>query len=221
MTNAVYATVEELKAQPGIASSADDATILLFLQAASRAVDGFCNEPDGFVAQASSTRDFVASGTNHVWVGTMNQVTAVSTSTDGENFSLLPSSSYRTFTGDPNWPNFNSVPFYGLLLMNSSVLGFPDGRGWLLERGLADTTSRISKPSVRVTGSWGYSSTVPELVKIATITIASRWFKRGQSFWSDSGGDGQQGQIFYRQAIDPDVKMMLQLARLKRPLYGG
>jgi hypothetical protein len=199
----------------------DDLVLELMLLAASRAIDGFCNYPDGFLAQAYETREFASSGARHIWVGDMVEVTSVSLSYDGVNFTELTDTDYRGFTGDPDRPNFNRSPLHGLLLVGSTYSAFPSGLGASWESGMADTTSRAARASVLVSGSWGYAEEVPALVKAATIVQASRWFKRGQSFWSDSSADPTGGQMLWKQALDPDMKMMLQLSRLKRPLYGG
>jgi hypothetical protein len=54
----------------------------------------------------------------------------------------------------------------------------------------------------------------------ATIVQASRWFKRGQSFWADTIASDSMGTASFRRSVDPDVKMMLDEARLRLTLYG-
>lgn len=227
MTEAVYATAAELRAQPGITGAGDDLTLDLFLMAASRAIDGFTNRPDGYVAGDSETREFTGSGLPSMWVGDMCILTEVAISEDGTNFTTIDLSEVRGFQGAPEHPNFNRSPFYGLLLMGNTFRIFPQVMGTAWFASMAGNSSldpnsvSAAQVNVMITGCWGYAVECPTLIKTATIAQAARWFKRGQSFWADASADNTSGVMLWKQALDPDIKMMLQLSRLKRPLYGG
>ncbi len=163
------------------------------------------------------------SGVPHIWVGENVEVTLVEIkSSIGGDFISLASTDWIGFRGSPDDPDYNNLPYAGILLLLSGDYSlFPDLSGtpssWTIDR---STSSARKEPNIRITAKWGYSVDVPGEVKQATITLASRWFKRGQSFWADvSANAGGGGELFWRKVVDPDVQMMLEIANLKRALY--
>lgn len=224
----VYATAEQLKAQPGIDGAGDDSTIELFLVAASLAIDGFCNRmQDGFQATvAPEQRSYTGLGLPWTFIDEAVEITQVEVkhgNAHSSEWTVISSSEYVGFQGDPNWPNFNRFPYRGIMLTSNKFFpaGFTDFYWYTdLQQELPAAGQPRKVPNIRVTGRWGYADVVPEPVVSATIAQAARWFKRGQSFWADTAGGDSFGSLSYRQALDPDVKMMLELSRLKRPVYG-
>lgn len=215
-TSEVYATEAELRSIPEMDSASNDAVLLILLTAASRAVDGFCNRrEDGFKAPLTGTsRLFVGSGVGYVVINEAAEVSAVeylSSSTDS-TYTTLDAAYWLAFSGSSDRPTF-LPPYVGISLNRlAPIQAFVDGT--------PQEDGEASMPTVRVTAKWGYATTTPPLVKSATILQASRWFKRGQAFWSDVAASNDMGRLMFMQAIDPDIKMMLTLSQLVRPLYG-
>ena len=237
VSSIAYATVADLKAQPGITGSGDDTVLTTLILAASRAVDGFCNRTEnGFVAEdTASIRVYSGKGASWIYVDEMAVVPTLvrmKGSVDATSYNITLTS-YNPFCGSPTEPNWNKTPFTGIMLSQlSSYKVFTDGilrdgkgsdeKPYSVTTLNAATTVKetLSIPTVEVTSRWGYSITVPPLVSQATITLASRWFKRGQSFWSDVIASADFQQMRYQNVVDPDVKMMLKMGRLIRPTYG-
>jgi hypothetical protein len=65
---------------------------------------------------------------------------------------------------------------------------------------------------VRVTGVWGWTTTVPALIERACRTQVARWYKRAMQGWADVGGQAEMGTLRYVQRMDPDVEMILDQA---------
>ena len=205
MTDTVYAEAAELRAQPDSQITGQDDVLNVLLAAASRAVDGYCNRPDGFVAEDTATaRVYAGNGCAHVWIDECIAVTAVAvkTSVTTTTYTAWSAADWVTFRGDPARPNFNRTPYHGLLVLPSgSHATFLNGGGL---------------PTVQVTAKWGYAEVVPPAVKQATITLAARWFKRGADYWADTIGNADYGTKEYRKVIDPDVAFMLKMGRFIR-----
>lgn len=216
-SNVVYATAAELKAQPDIHSDADDGVINLLLSAASRCVDGLCNRRrDGFKAISVATaRSYVGRGLAYVFIDEAADIEMLEIRDNRfTNWVAVSVDEYAGFIGSPDFPTFDDPPYHGVTLLATSS----SSRG-LIANGQPDIELPPT-PTARVTARWGYSDTVPDLVKTATITLATRWFKRGQSAWADSMAAGDFGQLMYVKKLDPDVEAMLMLSRLARPTYG-
>jgi len=71
---------------------------------------------------------------------------------------------------------------------------------------------------VQVTAKWGYSEECPDIIRTATIMVATRWWGRLQSGMSDGVGNVEFGFVLMRQPIDPDIEGLLRMGRLIRPV---
>jgi hypothetical protein len=197
-----YATVAEFKAQSNLPSSSKDTSIELMLDAAAAVVDGVCNRPDGFLADVSaSAKLYVGTDDEYVHIRECVQVTQVEVLI-ADAWMVLGATAWNAYTGDWLDPDFNTTPYNGLLLTGRSQAMFP----------------KAKYPTVRVTARWGYAEQVPMQVKTAVIAQAHVWFKRGESAWADVLGSPDTGQLFFRSKIDPAVRLMLEMARLIRPV---
>lgn len=67
---------------------------------------------------------------------------------------------------------------------------------------------------VKITGKFGYSTTVPEVVKTAVIMMAARLFKRGGQAFQDTSTIAELGQLRYVRGVDPQVDETIR--RLRR-----
>ena len=62
---------------------------------------------------------------------------------------------------------------------------------------------------VKVTGKFGYSTTVPADIKQAALIQAIRPFMRGKQAFQDVGAIIELGQLRYVNEVDPEVKLIL------------
>jgi len=52
-----------------------------------------------------------------------------------------------------------------------------------------------------------------EIIRMAATAQATRWFKRGQQAFQDTGAIAELGQMTYTQKLDPDIVTMLAHVR--------
>lgn len=230
-----YATITELKNRLNITTTdtTRDSVLAGLLDAASEAINGLCNRPDGFVAVATATaRYFYGNGARWQRIDECVSVSSVAVKDSPTDTTYTAWTSPTTnFSNDGDWiaaagsqefPEFNRLPYTLLLVDPSGDNGvFTSGRftGRAGFRPDNDTGYR-NLPTVKVTARWGYAESVPPQVREATIVQASRWWKRGESGWADSIANGDMGALQFRKSIDPDVKAMLIEARLVKVAIG-
>jgi len=233
-STAIYATTAEIRDRIDKTGTADDAILDALLSAASRAIDGYCNRPDGFVALSTATaRYYPGSGKSYQWIDECVAVSAVavkSSASDEENqytawtvgtIGTTTGADVFPATGDPEYPEFTRTP-YTLLVMgaNGDYSIFPTGQFRTRGGFRPGSDSVRGVPVVKTTAKWGHSIIVPANVKEAAIVQASRWFKRGQSAWADATVNSDFGILLYRKSLDPDLQAMLMEARLVKPAIG-
>lgn len=220
-----YASVLELRRTSDKQYAEDDLTIQMALDAAKIVIDGYCNRPMGFVANSTPVSRLYSSwGGSHLYIDECVSVTGVEVKDDPTDtvFTAWITGDWILCSGDPEEPEFNDAPFDMLI---TSGVGqsryFWGSRLYSWREDDRDNLSDLPRlPNVRVTGRWGYAAACPPSVKMATILLASRWLKRGQSAWADTLSTDNGGTLNYRKALDPDLQMMLTLARLVKPATG-
>lgn len=191
-----YATIAEFKASSKLADTTRDALIQMCLDAASAAIDGFCNREDGFVATAPIARTFASIGRDVVSCDECMTVTLVEEYGNGV-WVALTADDWVAFSGDIDQPDYDP-PFSAIMRVDGT---FPSGK---LAR-------------VRITAEWGVSESAPPMVKTACIAQATKWFKRGEGSWANSIANNNMGRRSFVQALDSEVEFMLVSARLVRP----
>jgi len=205
-----YASISEIKAAINKTSADDDTVLTALATAASRAVDNFCNRPDGFVALETATaRVYAGEGKSWQTIDECTSVTevAVKDSTTDDDYTDWTTADWIAFSGDPEHPEFNRLPYTALMVgYDGDYAHFLNGR-----RG------KHSVPTMQITAKWGYATDVPTPIKQATIITASRWYKRGEGGWSDVLASGELGMLLYQKMLDPDVKLLLVAGRYVRP----
>lgn len=224
MTNP-YCSLAELKAAITKVSGDADSTIEIVIEAASRAIDRFCNRPDGFLAVATATaRIYTGSGRGSQRIDECTSITLVEVkaSVTDSTYTAWAVSDWYAGTGDPLRPNFNKVP-YTLLIVNPTgsysyfVGGHYGGlRGFRTE---SDSEALRGTPTVRVTAKWGYATILPIQIKMACIAQSGRWYKRLGSSFADAVGSADMGQMFYK-SLDADLAFILKTGRFVRPAIG-
>ncbi|HML23516.1 MAG TPA: hypothetical protein PKD09_17805 [Aggregatilinea sp.] len=219
-----YVTAEEIRAQAGKLSDTDDTLLGALAAAATEAINNYCGRPDGFLAAATgSARLFAGTGTATMRIDECAAISLVEVkdSVTDTGYTAWAASDWIGFSGDPMRPDFNRLPYTGLMIApGGSYAAFSDGRynGRGGFRPAADRMQAV--PTVRVTARWGYALVLPDVIRQACITQASRWYKRGQASWSDAIGNADVGQLFYRRVLDPDVELMLKAGRFVRMAVG-
>jgi len=190
-----YATVAEFRTSSKLTAAGLDSQIQLCLEAASAAIDGFCNRPDGFVATVPTARAFASAGRDYV---ACDECVAVSLVEEYDGtWRAVGTGDWIAFSGDIDAPLYQ--PPYSAVMR----VGGPFPAGPLAR--------------VRITAQWGASESVPPMVKTACLAQATKWFKRFEGAFSTALATNNLGRKAFVQALDPDVEFMLVSARLIRP----
>lgn len=179
-------------------SSSDYPFMATAITAASRLIDGEFGRQAGFFAPTTDdvTWYFDGSGTDIQEIGEWVSITSVSVSEQGETAS----------TGYTTWSStcyltepYNETPITKLVIdSNGDKLAFYDYR-----------------KAVKVVGVAGYSSTAPDVIKLACNIQACRWFMRAKQGWRDAGGEEETPTYKGFTALDPDVKLLLYPLKLE------
>lgn len=229
-----YATVAEAKAEAEITDTAHDAILGRLLDGAAKTIDRYCRRPDGFVADGTATaRYYPGSGGAVQWIDECASVSSVavkdSVSDDEDDYTAWTLGTIGTTTeadvfpasGDPRRPDYNRTPYTFLIVGANGDYGRFTGGQYVGRRGFRpELASNRGIPTVKVTASWGYATEVSSDIKEATIMQAVRWYKRLQTGMSDAVGSPDMGQILYRQRLDPDVALILDLGNYRRQTVG-
>lgn len=236
---APYASVAELRAQidkqvNDVGKPGGDTNLLLLLTAATRAINGVCNQPDGFLAASSATaRTYPGSGKGYQLIDNCVEITSVSVkvSPTDSTYSAWLAADWIAFRGDPSAPEFNSLswaeprPFNGIMVGPSGSHAVFTSGSYSVRPGFPiheDDRARAmaAVPTVSVTAKWGFAVAVPETVKEACLIQAARWVKRGEGGWADALANADMGTLHFTKSLDPDIVLLLKLGRLIRPSVG-
>jgi len=177
-----YVSTAELKSTLAIKEQFADADIRLAIEAASRAVDGYCRQ-QFFLGPAAETRTYTPVSSDYLMIDPAVTITTVTVQgnaiTLGTNFAKQLANA--ALDGRP-WDTIRSL------------------NGYVFPRGTAD--------SVTVLGQFGWA-TVPIAVKQATSIIASRYLRRSREATFGLVGFGVDGGYATIPATDPDLRMLL------------
>jgi len=222
-----YASLTEIKAAIDRTGSGDDTRLTALLKTASRAVDGFCNRPDGFRATSDlQVRRYPGSGGTVQWIDECVAISLVEVKegASDDDYTAWGSGDWLAGRGDPlTRPDFNTTPYEWLMVDPTGDEDHFTSGQYSGRRGFQPSTNggrTRSVPTVRVTARWGYADANLGPIKEATIIIAARMYKRGQSAYADTLASGEMGQLMYRKVIDPDVAMLLKEGHFIRPSVG-
>jgi len=219
-----YCTAAELRTQidkTGTSGSSSDTALGVIIAAASRAIDQWCNRKDEFIGGTAAAREFAGSGLPYQWIDDAAAITLVAVKDSPEDTAYVSwaATDWIAFTGDPKAPDFNRLPYTGIMVTAyGDYSSFMSGR-YNTRAGFrpAIDISR-SVPTVQITAQWGYALTsAPASIKQATIALASRWMKQGQSAWSDGLVSVEMGMLLYNRE-NRDIVMMLE--RFTKPAIG-
>jgi len=231
MPTSRYATVEALRARVQKEDDSADGWLFSLLEASANTIDRVCNRPDGFVATVD-TRYFPGNGKAFILITEFVAPTAVAvkdspTDTTYEAWTspttnMAGDGDWFAFSGDPQWPDFNSLPYNSLMVdPNGDQSAFTSG----LYTGMRGFPRRVGSlrrqvPTVRVTASWGYSLTVPDQIREACIMQAAIWYKRLQGSMASALASGELGELEVFRTLDPAIELILRLGRFMKPPTG-
>lgn len=193
LTNA-YTTLNAVKAALRITDAVDDTLIEMSIDAASRAIDGYCQRQ--FYNAGTATRYFAASDELVCQIDDLAG-TAITLATDED-----AQGNY-----DITWTPAD----YQLEPLN----GVQAGQVWPFTRIRAKLNYLFPVENdlalVKVTGVWGWPS-IPKAIEYACILQSQRFFKR---FDSPTGviGFGDMGAIRVARNLDPDIAQSIDQYR--------
>ena len=169
-----YATLAGLRARlgiTGVSDTADDAVLEAVVESVSRAIDDFCGRR--FYA-ATQTRYFTALRADRLLVDDLLSVTTLKTDDDGDG------------TYETTW----TAADYYLAPYNAQLESVPRPY-WRIEvsEGGDYTFPCDVRRGVEIAGSWGFSSTTPDVVEQACLFQAAHEF-RSQSMPLGVSGTG-------------------------------
>lgn len=198
----------------------------------SEAIDRICNRyPDGFVApDVATARTFPGSGTGVIRIDDAVEITAIGVKANASDtsYTTWDADTYLGFSGDERFPDFNHVPYSGIMAAYGSggIFTSPWGSdeiAWASSRW--NGFSRLSRrgpapPTVRITARWGFAEEIPGPVEEACIIQVSRMWKRAKSAYADTLVGGEMGELTFRVKIDQDLQLMLKDTRMVRVPVG-
>jgi len=199
-----YCTNTEIKAAmpDGNWGSSYDTLLTALATRASRALDGLLKRmPGAFYVSADATYYFTGSGDAELWIGELAAAptsVAVAESGDITSYTAWAATDYHL------WP------------YNALSEGMPYQR---LDIDLLNGTKALwyaYPKAVKIVGKFGFSAAIPDEIKEAAIIQASRWFKRGQQAYADTGAITELGQLHYTKQIDPDIAAILDIPRFHK-----
>lgn len=226
-STSAYCTAAELRTQiekTGVTGAASDAALAILIDAASRAIDNFCNRPDGFVSlSTAAARVYTGDGRPFILIDEFTSITAlgVKDSPTDTTYTAWATTDYLPFSGDPEAPDWNSLPYNALMVLPSGDYSIFTNGVYRTTSGFRPDSDRLpyGTPTVQATAKWGYAVTAPGAIKEATISLAARWMKRGQGAWSDTLASAEMGTLLYSAELR-DVRFMLEAGRYVRPATG-
>jgi len=189
-----YATAAEVKAYaPDLQLGTDYDTVLGYLvTAVSRLIDPYMRREDNaYDASATATaRYFNGSGEEEQFIDECVEVTKVEYLSAEATWTEWVSADYMTLGPDGTR---NQLPICSLYVENYGDYSIFDG----------------GVQNIRITGKWGYSAAVPNLVKLACIEHTIYSFKQLQQAMQEVGGMTELGIIARIPALCPAALALL------------
>ena len=182
----------------GAGSSTDyDFMLGEMVTAASRFIDQYIGAWPNYFSPSTDTETRYFDGNKKVEIDVdhIAALTSVAVSEEGE----LSSSDYTAWTLDTDyftWP------------YNSTGLVEPISRLIVDINGDKINWTRFRK-AVRVVARFGYSTSVPEVIKQACVAQTGRWYMRAKQAWQDGGANVEIGKMTFVKQLDPDIKQIL------------
>jgi hypothetical protein len=223
-----YATVEELRGEIEKTGVTTDDKLQRLLDSTSDMIDKFCNRPDGFLGDTTATaRTYVGTGGAVQWIDECVEVSTVEVkdAPSDTTFVTWAAGDFFAATGDPDWPNLNKLPYTLIIVSATGNYNLFTSGTYTGLRGFRRAPMGRGVPTVQITAKWGYSVSVPNVIKQACLTQASRWYQRGKSGWARAIGQPELGQLRFsgnvQSILDEDLRAMLVASRMVLPAVGA
>jgi uncharacterized phiE125 gp8 family phage protein len=193
-----YLTVAEMKARLDLTGTAHDAVLDSMITAASRQVDAY-----------TGRTFFTTTGDRYltaIWPDYLIlpydavAITAIATDNDGDRVYEMAWAS-TDYDLEPEDAPARGEPYVAIRVSPSSTRLFP---------------VRVAR-GVRITGTWGYASSVPAPVIEACALLVARLFKRRDAPFGLAGAP-EIGVLQAIPRLDPDVRQLLDPYRRRLPV---
>lgn len=188
-----YATLADVKAAFRIEDAVDNDQLELAIESASRQIDGYCERV--FYNAGTATRYYTPKDAFWTEIDDLVSLSELQTSSNGTGFNVTWTS------GDYQLEPVNGVvggietPYTRIRAIGSLLFPIWEPR-----------TPDAFEATVKVTGVWGFSS-VPVVIRQATIMLAQRQFKRYDAPFGIAGF-GDLGAMRVGR-VDPDVEALI------------
>ncbi len=171
---------------------------------ASRMIDAFHKRIPGayYTGTTGVSRYYDGSGTRELWVDELADMpSAIQVAETGDLSTLTSWSTSADVLAHPYNFAQDGVPVIMLQvdIYNGSKTHWP----------------KYPK-AVKLTCLPGFSKTVPDEIKQATIMQVVHWFKRGQQGFAQVGAITELGSLTYAKGLDPDVIDILSIPKFQR-----
>lgn len=202
-----YCSSTDVKANPDLGISSSDITayddvIAALITQASRMIDSYLGKwPNYFATSDTTVRYYTADDMTCLNIDEAVSISAVAVSEAGE----------VTSTGYTSW----AATDYILWPYNTSDTAEPYRQIHVDEQNGAQYSFYGYPKGVKVTGVFGYSSTVPADVKRACIAQVVFMFMQDKQAYQNASAGPQMGQLFYDGDLHPLVKTLLAPYRMK------
>lgn len=184
---AYYCTLAELKDELNITSDDHDYKLQALVMQAQKFIDNYCKRT--FVPGTAGTVRYFDGAESPLWIDDCTAITAIALDEEADG-------TWSSSMAATDWllKPYNSNPKTMLVLSPNSNYG--------------SFCSGVTK-GVKITGTWGYDTTVPEDIRKAAIIQCCRWFKRADTAYASMMGPTEFGEFRVFSGLDPDVKLIL------------
>jgi len=185
-----YCTLDEIKSElTNITTKDYDGFLQAMIGQAKELIDNLCNRE--FDKVTATARYFDGAGTI-LFIDDLVSIDAsgfqLDLDGDGTYESTLATTDYELYP-------LNTTPKTFIKISSNSNYGsFASG----------------IKKGVKITGTWGYGSTIPKSIRRAAIMQVCRWFKRRETGYATVVGSPELGEVKTYHGLDPDVKLILK-----------
>jgi hypothetical protein len=179
-----YCTLEEIKSELNIDDNDEDDIIQRMIIQSKSAIDDYCHRKFD-----TETATKYYDGDSVLFIDDLVSVTTLQLDEDGDGTyeATLATTDYILY------PRNEYPKTYIKINPNGNYGGFASD---ILD-------------GVKIIGTWGYASTVPEPVRRAAIIQTCRYFKRRESAYADVIGSAETGTMTVYKGLDPDVELLL------------
>jgi hypothetical protein len=182
-----YTSIAELKDELNITGSDHDYQLQGLVSQSQKFIDSYCKRT--FVPGTAGVVKYYDGAESPLWIDDCTAITAIALDEESDG-------TWSTSMAATDWllKPYNTNPKTMLVLSPNSDYG--------------SFCSGVTK-GVKITGTWGYDTTVPEDIRRAAIIQCCRWFKRADTAYASALGPTELGVIQTFSGLDPDIKMIL------------